>query len=195
MILDIRGTHGSGKSTVARRFIETYENKCLLGPAYEPWEDAYKDGKEQHLGYLIEDLDLVVLGNYSNTCGGCDGIKTADEVCRRVDLFHSEGLNVLLEGILVSHTYGRYRKLAKELGNYHFLFLDTPMEVCIERVKQRRLQAGNTKEFNPKNLVKDFKTIGTTVRQKLEADSLLTHTLDHNDPTPYIMDLLKNASN
>ena len=40
-----------------------------------------------------------------------------------------------------------------------FLFLDTPLEVCIERVKARRAAAGNAKEFNPQNTESKHKQV------------------------------------
>lgn len=157
-VIDIRGTHGSGKSYIVHQLLGAFPGTPIL------------DDDEQIIGYYLEDIETAVVGKYTTDCGGCDGIKTADEVVRRVKLFHgSEGVkNVVLEGILVSHTFARYSALAKGLEDYRFLFLDTPMEVCIARVQSRRLARANRKPFNPRNLVKDWHCIWGKVRVKCQ---------------------------
>lgn len=155
MVIDIRGTHGSGKSYIVHTLLENYKHFPII-----------EDG--EHLGYHLPKLDAAILGKYDNKCGGCDGIKTADEVCRRVRKFSKKYRVVILEGILVAHTFKRYSNLAKELDNYNFCFLNTPLNVCIRRVRQRRLEKGNMKEFNPKNVVKDWHSIWKRVKGKCE---------------------------
>lgn len=146
-IFDIRGTHGSGKSHTVRSLLKKYN-----------WGMPILDAGASHLGYFLKEIDCAVVARYTETGGGCDGVgEGADEVCRRVRVFASQYKLVVFEGILVSHTFQRYADLADELGrsNYHFLFLDTPLPTCIERVTFRRLQKGNTKPLNTKNIVND----------------------------------------
>lgn len=180
MILDIRGTHGSGKTTVIRNLLadQPCDNEPIL------------DG-HSHLGYRLKRYKASILGKYETACGGCDGIKTAEEVGRRVRLFASEYSHVLLEGILVAHTFQRYSDLANELGNYTFLFLDTPLETCIQRVQDRRKEAGNSKPLNPKNIVKDWHCIWERRRPQFIEAGHHVIVLDHKDPMPMIYDLLK----
>lgn len=178
MIFDIRGTHGSGKSWVVRQILDRLDAIPIV-----------ENGV--HLGYHLPPVDAAVLGRYETECGGCDGIKTADEVVRRVRVFHGRYRHVLLEGILVSHTFKRYAALAKELGNYTFFFLDTPLNSCVARVKHRRREAGNHKPLDPKNVVKDWHGVWERVRGQCVASGLRVEILDHSDPIPPLLERLK----
>lgn len=164
-ILDIRGTHGSGKSWLVHKLLKSIPSQ---------------DYKENGITIGYQSGPIAVVGKYDRVCGGCDGIKTADEVVRRVKLFNRKGINVVLEGILVAHTFKRYAELANELGDYHFLFLDTPEDVCIQRVIDRRRKAGNTKPFNPANLKKDYEQIWVRTKAKCEEAGLNVHVLRYD---------------
>lgn len=182
-ILDVRGTHGSGKSSIVHSLLKTYEHEPILSD------------EDKILGYYIPELDCAIVGRYSNQCGGCDGIKSAKEVCDRVVEFSSKYKNVILEGILVSHTFSRYNELAVQLEdkNYKFLFLDTPLETCIDRVKKRRELKGNTKELNPKNITKDWHNIWLKVRSKMVESGRTVVVLKHKNPLPKVLELLTES--
>jgi predicted kinase len=173
-ILNIRGTHGAGKSFIVHQ---------LLKAPHEAIGD---------FGYHIPQYDCGVVGKYSTTCGGTDGIKTADEVVQRVRLFANTFRHVVFEGIIVSHTFQRYSELAKELEDkdFWFLFLNTPLEVCLERVKARRLERGNEKPLNPSNLVKDHHVIWNKVRKRCLEHHHQVKVLDWEDPLPQVIELL-----
>lgn len=155
-VVNLRGTSGSGKTTIVRH--------VLSRGSWEKWK---QDGKV--LGYYNNELMWAVVGSYENTCGGCDGIKTQDETESRIKTLLSCGYSVLFEGLLISTLTSRWEKFAKNIdANMLFYYLDTPIEECIERVKQRRILAGNQKPFNTENTVNRVKAIETT-RQKLTA--------------------------
>lgn len=170
-VLDVRGTHGSGKSTLVRKILETYEAKAVT-----------ENG--EHLGYYAAAIDCGVIARYTETGGGCDGIKTADEVVRRVKLFHSRYRTTVFEGVLVSHTFSRYARLADELGreNYWFLFLNTPLETCISRVERRRRAKGNLKSLDPKNVIKDHKCDWEVLRPRFKDAGYNVGILDWHNP-------------
>ena len=176
MILNIRGTHGSGKSWVVHQLLEMGHAPILLDNAV--------------LGYHIPRLGLAIVGRYSNVCGGCDGIKSADEVVARVQQFSQEYKHVVFEGILVSHTFGRYSQLDAELPDFWFLFLNTPLATCISRVKARRLAKGNHKPLNPTNVIKDWHNVWKGVRAKCEEAGHNVKVLDWRDPMPTILEML-----
>lgn len=167
MILDIRGTNGSGKSYIPHRILEKYE--------HAEWENEW----DQHTGYFVKDLNLFILGKYKTICGGCDQIKSPTEICYYLTQLFQTRKNVLYEGITVSHTFGRYSALAvKHGGDYRFLFLDTPRDVCERRVLARRLEKGNTKPFDPRNLNKDFIQVRRTAKS-LAAAGRTVNWIDH----------------
>lgn len=153
-VVNLRGTSGSGKTTIVRNVL-----------SHGNWEIWSEQGKI--LGYVNLELGWAVVGSYENTCGGCDGIRTQDETENRVRFLVSQGFSVLFEGLLISTITGRWATLAQSIdANMLFYYIDTPLEECIERVKHRRLAAGNTKPFNTDNTVNRVKAIETT-RQKL----------------------------
>lgn len=178
---DIRGTHGSGKSWVAHHLLQVFPHRPILSE------------EEVHLGYEVPELSTAVVGKYKTTCGGCDGVGSGDEVVRRVKLFSQEYRHVLLEGILVAHTFGRYSALATDLKEYgyHFLFLDTPLAVCIHRVERRRKEKGNEKPLNPKNLINDWHCIWEKVRAKCTEAGHSVHVVDWRNPFPAVLELLR----
>ena len=180
MILDIRGTNGSGKSWVVSQLLEVGFNYPIL-----------ENGKQ--IGSIVPSLDLCVVGKYTETGGGCDGLRGGVvEVERLVRLLHRRHGNMVLEGIMVSQLFGRFERLARELHDYRFLFLDTPLEVCIERVKARRLTKGNTKPFDPeKNLVRDFNRTRFIVKGKLERAGHTVKMLDWRNPFDAVLKELK----
>ncbi|MCK9568815.1 hypothetical protein M0R72_07740 [Candidatus Pacearchaeota archaeon] len=177
-VLDIRGTHGSGKSWVVHQLLHTYSNQEII-----------EGGKP--IGIYLPKVDAAVVGLYNRTCGGCDGISTADEVVRRVRLFAKKYRWVILEGILVAHTFQRYSLLAKEIPNYTFAFLDTPMNVCVKRVRERRLAKGNTKPLNLKNICKDWHSIWERVRSGCKSSGHNILVLNWKDPLPQIIKTLE----
>lgn len=179
-VFDIRGTHGSGKSYIVHCLLQKYGNKQIL-----------EDGKL--VGHLIPNLDVAVVGPYTKVCGGCDAVRTQDEVCRLVRKFHDEYGKVILEGSLVGHTFSRYAALATEMGvdTYKFVFLVTPLEECIRRVVDRRQARGNTKEFDPKNVVRDHNTTQTKLPKKFkDAGYTVVRIINWRNPLPEVLKVL-----
>ena len=195
MILDIRGTSGSGKSTVARGLMAMYPNITPLGPEVEKKPEGYecrpdRQGLAPHDSPLADMPNLYVVGSYKNTCGGCDGIKTQEEACERVRRYAAQG-DVVFEGLLISHIFERYHKLDKELEAAHgqhtiWAFLDTPLEVCLERVRVRRETRATAKgkvasELDPKNTVDKWHDARRGF-EKCQAAKLDARWLDHTNP-------------
>jgi len=152
-VFDIRGTHGSGKSTIVKSIIDNFNGEPIID------RPLTYEGRETILGYDIPELELRVLGRYATQCGGCDGIKTQAEIKERI-MRWEDSYNLILEGILVSHTYGPWNEFAVD-RNWHFRFLNTPLDVCIDRVNARRAEKGKAPLEDPKNIVRDHKRINS----------------------------------
>jgi len=143
MILDIRGTNGSGKSYIAHTLIKKYNSSY----------DGIKGG------YHIPELELFICGPYLSNSGGCDRLETQDEIQSLVTKSACRYKNVFFEGILSSHIFRRWNDLAADQllsDDYRFIFLDTPLQTCIDRVKKRRFKKGNTKPLDTYWLEYDF---------------------------------------
>lgn len=182
-ILRIAGTFGSGKTTAARQFMEY------------PTTELQRGGKIQ--GYHVDantasiTQPIYIIGKYDNVCGGTDAIKTQADVAERILLAHPHG-HVVYEGALVSASglAGAVTQAVHPTECDVYAFLDTPLETCIERVKQRRKTAGNDKEFDPVNLVDKFKSV-VNCYKNLKAAGYDVRLIDHTDPHPQLIGILQ----
>jgi hypothetical protein len=166
-ICNIRGTNGSGKTTAVKQLIQYLQGSAMLDERGKIW--AYN---LQHRIY--------VLGRYETPTGGCDGIRTQEEIYAGIRTLAALG-NVVFEGFLISGMYARYRELEAGLSSTHhwiWACLDTPLEKCIEQTVMRRAEKGNTKEFNPKSLEAKFRAVVKT-RVTLENEGRDVRTLPH----------------
>jgi len=134
MIVNLRGTSGSGKTYVTMKTIELMNGK----PFVDEWTGEV-------LGYEL-DYGVTVIGLYPGGCGGCDRIKTVGEVEHRVKTAAKHG-HVLFEGLILSTIYGRFAALAKEFP-FVWAFLDTSKEQSLANLTARN----NGKPFNRDNI-------------------------------------------
>lgn len=157
MIIQIRGTSGSGKSTIVRRVMEMF-------PEREP---QFIDGRKQPILYVLRNgfsPPLVVLGHYESPCGGCDTLESFDEVFSLAEAAHEGGYNVLMEGVLM------YCEIPRTLGFHllgypqHIIALDTDLQTCVAGVNARRLERGNLEPVNPANTATKHRGTVTTVK-------------------------------
>lgn len=158
-ILAVRGTNGSGKSTLVRK---------LMADLGKPVGKFAWDGRVSGYKFKYQDRTIFVVGMYKNECGGLDSSFSykgaADGVCQVLRELAQHGY-VVAEGVVGLSSYGvsRMVELAHNLANFgHQLTLatlDTPEDVCIERVKARRAGRGKTKPFNPANLQSKYRGI------------------------------------
>lgn len=186
MILNIRGTSGSGKSTVVREVASQLGEPELILGARERLE-AYR--------YTGPNGPLYIIGSYKNQCGGCDALNgplggakgsvaRADELVRQ---FASEGADVLFEGLMISSVYGRWLALSKDFpGQFYWLMLDTPLEVCHDRVLQRN----GGKPIKMENLLGKWEGARNHSRKALEERETVIW-LEHQRATEQVLELLR----
>lgn len=179
MLINIRGTSGSGKSTIIFALMEMFDATPIKA-----------GGKVTDYRLTTPYGDVYIIGRYETACGGCDGIKTQDEVCARVRKYARKG-HVVFEGLLVTSCYSRYRVLLDELDQpYVMAFMTTPIKTCIRRVEKRRHARGNKKPLNPANTVAKYEHCQRTLaRCKADGGSCLE--LNWRDPISQVVDLLK----
>lgn len=144
MIIQIRGTSGSGKSTVMKQIMTTMGD----------WNGVYVEGRKKPLYYISASdwPSTLVLGHYESPCGGCDTIGSAAAV---YDLIQSlEGkvayTHLLCEGLLLSEDT-KWTKLLHAKHEVIVAYLTTKPDDCLDRIKQRRKSVGNDKPLNPSN--------------------------------------------
>ena len=152
MIINIRGTNGSGKSTVVTRVMELYSSKVYL----------FVEGRKRPEGYQLNDPSaqrptLYVPGHYEIACGGCDTLKTVDQVYELVNSANDRGDDVVYEGIMVADDVTRAVALSKK-ATLHVILLTTPIVECLAAIQSRRDGKGNDKPLDPKNTINREKT-------------------------------------
>jgi len=148
-VINIRSTSGGGKTTTVRGIMK----KGKVTPIRVP---TNKNPEAYRVDIKNVSSPVYVLGSYENQCGGMDTVQTQDEICNLIRKYAAKG-HVLVEGLLMSHTFGRYASLDRELHakGIHFIWaiLDTPLELCLQRVTERReakrLAKANPPPFKP----------------------------------------------
>jgi hypothetical protein len=149
VILQLRGTSGSGKSTAMRAFMSLVEETS------GPWTPAYAEGRKKPLYYRHLQRRLAVLGHYESQCGGTDTIGSAREVFELIQSLPAKIEHVICEGLLLSEDV----KWTSRLPDCTVLFLNTPLETCLRQIEGRRKEKGNEKPLDPKNTVNRVATI------------------------------------
>jgi hypothetical protein len=168
MIINLRGTHGSGKSTVVLELLKKYKGERL------------GEGNKRPEGYAVQlpgvKKPLYVVGAYETQCGGADTIQPYATIWPRVEAYAKLG-HVIFEGALVSCSVGSLgeRMIARK-KDCVVGYLDTPVEECLRRIEARRAAKGVTGEFNRKNTENKFKSTAAT-RPKFEAAGVKCVTL------------------
>jgi len=166
MIIQCRGTSGSGKTWAMRQVMSTLQ----LIP-------EFISGRRRPLYYRTEDESIVVLGSYENSCGGCDGIGSARQVFDLIKILLENPSHrvILAEGLLLSEDV----KWVSQLPDVRVLFLTTPLEDCLENILSRRKERGNdsplTKEKpkgRPTADVKASRRAGVIERSRLRLSSI-----------------------
>ena len=191
IILSLRGTSGSGKTTVARKFITDYPCKPLSVPQMK-----------KHWGYEVDlsaeglNSKLYVIGSYENTCGGTDGINTQAEIADRALAAHPRG-HVLLEGLLLSKVGPNAitTQMLAPTGVYVAAYIDTPLQTCLDRVQARRIERGDDRPFNPDNTISAFKSTLAACKNLHEMGGVKVITVDHRDAFNETLDIFKKGEN
>lgn len=148
MIIQIRGTSGSGKTWVMR---EVMNRLNYLKPVYVPTWAGKK--RRQPLYYYSGTDRVAVLGHYESTCGGCDNVGSARHVFELIEKVRESeeavggDCSIVCEGLLLSED----SKWSSQLVDLHAFFLATPVEKCLEQIRMRRLEAGNSKPLKEDN--------------------------------------------
>lgn len=158
MIIQVRGTSGSGKSTVVAGLVHSWNPRWRVPVRIE--------GRKQPLGYWLERKarhPIAVPGHYETACGGCDTLPTQAmvfDLIRRSMIetkTQSAAAHVVFEGLLASEEVRRTVALHEDHpGQLRVLQLDTNVEECIRAIKQRRAERGDDrplKEDNTRNRV------------------------------------------
>jgi len=188
MIVSLRGTSGSGKSTIVQQLIGERE------PIFE-------------LGQLVghQCPGFRVIGPYPDDFKLAAGVDILNRTRRRrIELFGqierwaSVG-NLIYEGLLIANEVGRTVELAKKFPTT-IIFLTTPLEVCLKRVNSRRARktynSGSlfgeaaADQVNPKKTTEKFSEL-QRVASRLVVQGVAVERLDCDAALIRCRELLK----
>lgn len=169
MLINIRGTNGTGKSTLMRKFMND-------NPRHLNFNVNGRNIK------VLESDGNFILGDYTRDCGGLDTTKNLDEVRGLVREYIGQG-NVFMEGMMYSTLYespaGIDDEIAKLGHEYYWVQINIPAQVCIDSTVERRVRNNNFDTFDPIQLIKKWRSIGSAFN-KAVADGRLAFAGDRN---------------
>lgn len=184
MIINIRGTSGSGKSTIVR---------ALMGQ-YNQTTRHKEDGRKQPIGYVCHNLlkdvkPLAIIGHYETACGGCDTISKMDHIFELVRASHTMGYHVVFEGLLISADVNRTLALQTEGLPLRVVALDqVSIELCLSSVNERRLARLGPEKYTPvkeKNTISKFTGVRNSMKRLVDA-GVHVESCNRDDALAYI---------
>jgi hypothetical protein len=170
VILNIRGTSGSGKSTIALSILRKFPHKPLYGILGPRKPEAYQIAVDKVA------KPLYLLGPYLTPVGGLDCVQPFNLIPGLIEKYATKGPtkgHVLCEGMLVGKTKGQVGACLEKWGKDAVLiFLTTSLEDCIKSVQARRAAKGNERELALKNITEAFKSTAR-VRKTLLGEGVM----------------------
>lgn len=156
-IIKLGGVNGSGKTTVARAIIKAAHALPAQWAGNKKTPNMYVGDYQGH--------EVLVLGSYETACGGMDTISDKDERLAMVKWAAesaAKGGIVFFEGLITGKTYGALGALSEEHyakgWPWLYAFMETPFDVCVERVLARRKAAERVedpdKPFDPERTMR-----------------------------------------
>lgn len=185
-IVKLHGCSGAGKTTVARVLMEMADKVLVIeGP---------KAGRHEAYAVYVAGFDrpVFLLGSYQNACGGMDTVASAGEAIDLVKVYAKEG-HVFHEGLLQSTYYGAMGKSSQQYGpDYIYAFLNTPIDVCLARIEERRKANGSTNKFDPQLTIDKWNTI-QRLRKRVKDMGHAVYDFDYQvSPVPQLRSLFNN---
>ncbi len=165
-IINLRGTHSSGKTTVVRNLLARYQKFIMpiygvLGPR-KP--EAYTTDS-----YFVGGKPIYVLGPYDNTpTSGIDVISTSGfaGVIELIEKYRKRG-HVVMEGIHISQDFGSIGEyLVQHKDELIVARLDTPLEDCLKDLRKRQTTSSKKKNGGgDKHIVSIHKQVLSTCKR------------------------------
>jgi hypothetical protein len=165
-VVNIRGTNGSGKSHLIRGWMKQ-------GAVPHP-RRANLIGTDTLISvpkyYVLQDGGIVV-GPYTADCGGCDRLENTEEVRKAIlAALQLKPRYVIFEGVIISTVYESWYQFSRKVGGMHWVYLDTPEKICLQRVAKRN----DGTEFNQQLIRDKIRNIEATRRKAIAAGEHVT---------------------
>lgn len=213
MIINIRGTNGSGKTTLARQLIGKHAEPIDLVQYTSPTK---REPERQRFVEGWGDAganSFLAIGSYKQGCGGMDTIPSfaLQQEAVSAALYWEKGgkllpgscpEHIVCEGVLASTVAGSWLDFFVKVQStwkgvdsdrYRVLvaYLDTPLELCLERITARQIAAkGEAREIKVDQVRDKIKAI-TATRARFDAAGIRTVTLRHEHAEADLMEAIR----
>jgi len=180
MIVNLRGPSGSGKSYVGHQLLDTFGGEPIF-------EDGWNKFSPRLIGYKLPD-NFYLLGSYRAKGGGLDTLSPHDRsaLLPLIERYAAMG-HIFFEALVISSTVPSYIEMAQRLKMpFIFAFLDTPVDLCIQRIYQRN--GGKPIKEDP---VKGHHKYMTRVAQRLRDAGMKTVTIDYKRSFEEVVNLFR----
>jgi P-loop Nucleotide Kinase1 len=134
LAINLKGSHGSGKSTLAMQMIELDLNHAFV----------MIPGFTKPMAVHCPAFDFLIVGRYlpGRNCGGCDALDSSATMKHVLTILWRKQPHLLFEGIIAASIKVPFlefltEKAAEFPRRISFCFLDTPLELCLERIRLR----------------------------------------------------------
>jgi len=186
VIVNLRGNHGAGKTTVVRALLSRYGARPRYGLLGLMKPESYS------VSIPSVPTTVYVLGPYQTATGGADNIQPYSLICQLIGEYAEKG-HVIFEGALISTCYGAVGELLERLGGSVMLFLNTRLEQCIRNVQSRRDLRGDTRPFYPAQLTAKMRSIASLRERVIREGKIRVVDADSASAPNTIVRLLKSA--
>lgn len=161
-MFQLLGTNGSGKSTIPKGLVNLDKDAYILSTEMAWLSGNMSKGfegntKNVEFATVCPNLKVILIGSYdpAKNIAGCDLlIRATMDIA--LDIINNDeklkGYHILMEGVVLSSSKWHIEKLRDDFGiTPHMLFMDTPLDVCLERLKKRNASQGK-ESTNTKNV-------------------------------------------
>lgn len=182
-VINIAGTNGSGKSTVARALLQraTEALPVTSGARAQPW------GYDLQLPGVGPATHLI--GAYVVPTGGCDTIRDVNKVFEIVEQQFALGKHVVYEGAIVMNMLRGVGLVEKYPGRVHVLLLTTPLADCVKAINGRRAEQGEAPIANRTNVEGNWKR-SYTYAGKMRGAGAQVINVTREQALPKLLELL-----
>ncbi len=161
MIINLRGTHSSGKTYVVRSLLKQFDKTPVYGVLGPRKPEAYM--------LLLPKKPIYVLGPYDDTpTSGIDVISTSGfaGVIELIEKYRKWG-HVVMEGIHISQDFGSIGEyLVQHKDELIVARLDTPLEDCLKDLRKRQTTSSKKKNGGgDKHIVSIHKRVLSTCKR------------------------------
>lgn len=132
MIISLRGTNGSGKSTIVRSIMSLY--RCEIEVQYP--------GRKKPTGYILKrkhlsERSLFVPGHYEIANGGIDTLPDLPTAYDLIRKHHELGMDVLYEGKNMSDGVAQILSLSQKDVPLAVALIEESVKKCVASVRKR----------------------------------------------------------